>query len=423
MRRAIKLRHAVALYVSSVLGSGILLLPGLAAIVAGPGSLLAWALLCVASVPFAFTFASLSSRKPESGGIYSFAKEAFGPHIATVTGWLFGLWVITGAPAITLIAASYLGYAFPLGRLDTLLLASLILVAAFVINYRGIVISNRVQLASVVSIVALLLVTVVTSAFFVKAGNFSPFLPDGWLPVGTAAALIFWSFLGYENVSNMAEEFENPQRDFRRSILLSVGLISALYLSVSIVTVGTLAYKAGGNIAPFAVMLSHVVGVYGSTGTAILAVFIIFSTVNAYTTGMSRVFYAVSRDGGLPRALDHINPRTKVPDRALIALFIPMIPPFIIYYVLNVSLETALLVPGGAAIVVYVIGSAAGVRIFAAKPGKSGKKRIPALPAISLAISLIVLPFVGWLILFSVAVCVAALLYSYLVNRKSGKPV
>ena len=423
MRRAIKLRHAVALYVSSVLGSGILLLPGLAAIVAGPGSLLAWALLCVASVPFAFTFASLSSRKPESGGIYSFAKEAFGPHIATVTGWLFGLWVITGAPAITLIAASYLGYAFPLGRLDTLLLASLILVAAFVINYRGIVISNRVQLASVVSIVALLLVTVVTSAFFVKAGNFSPFLPDGWLPVGTAAALIFWSFLGYENVSNMAEEFENPQRDFRRSILLSVGLISALYLSVSIVTVGTLAYKAGGNIAPFAVMLSHVVGVYGSTGTAILAVFIIFSTVNAYTTGMSRVFYAVSRDGGLPRALDHINPRTKVPDRALIALFIPMIPPFIIYYVLNVSLETALLVPGGAAIVVYVIGSAAGVRIFVAKPGKSGKKRIPALPAISLAISLIVLPFVGWLILFSVAVCVAALLYSYLVNRKSGKPV
>ena len=76
-----------------------------------PARCLPWALLCVASVPFAFTFASLSSRKPESGGIYSFAKEAFGPHIATVTGWLFGLWVITGAPAITLIAASYLGYA------------------------------------------------------------------------------------------------------------------------------------------------------------------------------------------------------------------------------------------------------------------------------------------------------------------------
>lgn len=182
LRRAIRLRHAVALYVSSVLGSGILLLPGLAAIVAGPGSLLAWALLCVASVPFAFTFASLSSRKPESGGIYSFAKEAFGPHIATVTGWLFGLWVITGAPAITIIAASYLGYAFPLGRLDTLLLASLILVAAFVINYRGIVISNRVQLASVVSIVALLLVTVVTSAFLSKrATSAHSCLTDGFL--------------------------------------------------------------------------------------------------------------------------------------------------------------------------------------------------------------------------------------------------
>ncbi len=86
LRKAIKLRHAVALYVSSVLGSGILLLPGLAAIVAGPGSLLAWLLLSIASFPFAFTFASLSSRKPESGGIYSFAKEAFGQRAATVTG-------------------------------------------------------------------------------------------------------------------------------------------------------------------------------------------------------------------------------------------------------------------------------------------------------------------------------------------------
>ena len=119
----------------------------------------------------------------------------------------------------------------------------------------------------------------------------------------------------------MAEEFENPQRDFHRSIILSVVLISILYVSVTFVTIGTDAYRAGGSIAPFAVILSNVVGRYGAAGTALLAIFIIFGTVNAYTTGMSRVFYAVSRDGGFPRALDHLNEKTKVPDRALIVSF------------------------------------------------------------------------------------------------------
>ena len=147
LQKAISLRNAVALYASSVLGSGVLVLPGLAAKIAGPASILAWILLSFASYPFAFTFASLSSRLPESGGIYAFVKEVFGFRIATATGWLFAIWVITGAPAVTLIAASYLGYAFPLSRPETFLIAFGIILAAFLVNYFGIVISNKVQLA------------------------------------------------------------------------------------------------------------------------------------------------------------------------------------------------------------------------------------------------------------------------------------
>ncbi|MHB1867649.1 MAG: APC family permease [Nitrososphaerales archaeon] len=415
LRRAIKLRNAVALYASSVLGSGILVLPGLAAQIAGPGSILAWVLLSMASYPFAFTFATLSARRPESGGVYSFAKEAFGLRVATVTGWLFALWVITGAPAVALIAASYLGYAFPLDRLETFVIASGIIVAAFIVNYRGIVISNKIQLATIGSIIALLLAAIVFSSFSVKLQNFSPFLPNGLLPVGTAAALIFWSYLGYENVSNVAEEFENPQRDFHRSIILSVVLIGILYASVAFVTIGTDAYRAGGNIAPFAVILSNVVGKYGAAGTALLALFIIFGTVNAYTTGMSRVFYAVSRDGGFPRALDHLNEKTKVPDRALISLFGCTIPVLVVYYFFHVNLETALLIPSGAAILIYVIGSAAGVKMLGVASEETGISRIRKrmfLPLISLGISLIVLPFVGWLLAVSLAVSLAALIYT-----------
>ncbi|HXY56256.1 MAG TPA: amino acid permease, partial [Nitrososphaerales archaeon] len=89
LRRVITVRHAVAIYVSSVLGAGILVIPGLAARTAGPASLIAWAFLSMASYPFAFTFSRLSVRKPESGGIYSFAREAFGRGISSMTAWLF----------------------------------------------------------------------------------------------------------------------------------------------------------------------------------------------------------------------------------------------------------------------------------------------------------------------------------------------
>jgi amino acid efflux transporter len=88
----------VALYISSVLGAGILVIPGLAAQIAGPGSILAWSLLSLASYPFAYTFAGLSERNPESGGIYAFAKEAFGVRTSAVVAWLFVAWAIMGAP-------------------------------------------------------------------------------------------------------------------------------------------------------------------------------------------------------------------------------------------------------------------------------------------------------------------------------------
>ena len=416
LKKAIKLRHAVALYVSSVLGSGVLVLPGLAAQIAGPASLVAWAVLAVASYPFAFTFASLSSRRPESGGIYGFAKESFGFPTAVVSGWLFAFWYISGVPAATLIAASYLAYAFPMSKFAIFLVAGIILCLAFVINYRGIVFSNRIQLAVIAVIIALLLAAVLFSVGSMKAGNFVPFAPNGLLAIGTAGALIFWSYLGYENVSNVAEEFEDPQRDFQRSILLSVILISGLYLAVAVVTIGTLAYKAGGSVAPFAAIFSNVLGSYGRDGTAILAIVIIFATVNAYTAGMSRVVLAVARDHGLPKWLDHVDKNSGTPTRSLMLLFGSSILALTLYYFFQVDLQTALLIPSGAAILIYIIGSAAGIRLLVDR----GWQRI--FPWISLILSIVLLPFVGIAALGSILAGLAALAYVRYRNRLGRSP-
>lgn len=412
LRRAIGLPQAVALYVSSVLGSGILVLPGLAARIAGPASLVAWALLALSGLPFALTFASLSAHRPRSGGIYEFAKEAFGPRVALVTGWLFGFWVMTGAPAVSLVAASYLGYAFPLSRPETFALGFAIVLAAFLVNYRGIVLTSAVQVAVIGSIVALLLAVIALSAPDVAPSRFTPFLPNGIASVGTAAALIFWSFLGYENVSNVAEEFKDPARDFRRSAVISVAIVGALYFAVAFVTVGTGADQVGGGAAPFAVIFGRVVGPLGAVGTALLAVFIVFGVVNAYVTGMSRVAVATARDGGYPAALAHISPTTHAPDRALLVLLAVAALVVGAYYALGIDLTEALLVTSGMAITVYVIGCAAGVRIHA----RSTPRSVPllALAILSLAISLVVLPFIGASLWVTGAVIATALAYSAL---------
>jgi amino acid efflux transporter len=407
LHRVITLRYAVAMYVSSVLGSGILVIPGLAAQAAGPGSILAWILLSLASYPFAFTFARLSARNPTSGGIYAFARESFGSRVSMVTALLFVAWVVLGAPATTLAAASYLAFSFPLDRPEAFVVAAGILLCAFIINYRGIRLSGRVQLATIGMIMAILVFAIVGSAGRLRSANFVPFLPNGVASVGVAAALIVWSFLGYENVSNVAEEFKDPKRDFDRGVVISVILVSALYLAVAFVTVGTNAYRAGSGVTPFAVMVSSIFGPYGGAIVSVLAVFIIFGTVNAYSAGMARVVYAAAREGDLPRFLGTVDARSGVPRRALSGLYGLIAVSLVVFYVLQVDLETAFIATSGAAVLTYVVGSAAGIRLL--KQG--GVRKI--LPWISLAVSLALLPFIGVLLTASLAIVLVGLAYSW----------
>jgi amino acid transporter len=184
------------------------------------------------------------------------------------------------------------------------------------------------------------------------------------------------------------------------------------------VTVGTGSYVARGSVAPFAALLGTVLGPYGAAGTAILAVVIGFGVVNAYVTGRSRLVYAAAMDGAFPQVLGHVDPRTRVPQWSMLALLRAVSIGFAIYYFANVSLATALLVASGAAIPVYVVGPAAGVRLHgrSGRAGRAGRWRV----AISLAVSLRVLPFVGLPRLVVGLVVVAALAYDAMVRPSAG---
>ncbi len=416
LRRVITLPHAVAIYVSSVLGAGILIIPGLAARAAGPASLIAWILLSLASYPFAYTFAKLSARKPESGGIYAFAREGYGLRVSTAVAWLFVAWDVLGAPAATVAAASYVAFAFPsLSRLDIFLVAGALLVSGFLVNYLGIRFSARIQIVTVAAIIGALVLTVAVSAPRITPSNFEPFLPSGPSSIGVAAALIVWSYLGYENTSNVAEEFKDPKRDFDRSVVISVALISTLYLAVALVTVGTGAYTFGGGVTPFAEMMANAFGTYGGTVVALLAVFVTFGTVNAYTAGMARVVFAAARDGVFPSALARLHPETGAPRGSLLFLITLVLLSLTAFYVLDVDIQSAFLMTSGAAILAYIIGSAAGIRLLKEK----GPRRV--LPWVSLAVSVALLPFIGTLLVASLAIVGLGLGSSWILTSRRAR--
>ena len=278
------------MYVGSVLGSGIFVAPAIAANIAGPASIVAWVALSLLSYPIAYTFAALASTYPEAGGISTYVKRAFGWKIGTIAGWLFVFSFFVGAPVVSIIAASYI--IVPLGLSPTLLypISFAFMCGTILINLTGIKVGSRIESIILGSVVIVLFIAVVLTLPYVNESNFFPFAPKGWPAVGVVAAVIFFSFLGYENVPHMAEEFRNPHRDFKLSIGISVLITSLLYVSTSIVTIGTAIYETHGLYAPIALMFSRSLGISAVIVMLFLATTTCFGALNAYTMGVSSCF-------------------------------------------------------------------------------------------------------------------------------------
>ncbi len=406
LRRVITLPHAIALYIGAVLGSGALILPTVAANAAGPASLLAWLLLGGLSFPLAYMFGSLSARYPDAGGIAAFGQRAFGRTIGAVGGWWFLGAVPVGVPIVALTGASYLAPLFHSGREGVFLIAGGTLLLVLLINFFGIRLSVRVQVAITAAIVGLLLATGVGGLHLVKASEFRPFLPYGWPSVGWAVALIFWSFVGWEAVSHLAEEFQNPERDFRLSIVTSVVVIASLYLLLSLVTIGTGNYGSDvEEVIPLSRIMAEVLGPWAGVATGLIAFLICFGTANAYIAGASRLAFALAREGLFPGALSRLHHRHATPGRALIALGCGFGGVLVGMYLFHLTIAQVILIPNASFISIYLLGAAAGVRLL--KGVRGGR----AAAWVTLGSCLLILPFVGWYLLATAGISLACLGY------------
>ncbi|MET9048931.1 amino acid permease [Streptomyces sp. NPDC004362] len=348
--------------VGVVIGTGIFVLTGkVAKENAGPAVSLAFVVAGVVCALAALCYAEFASTVPVAGSAYTFSYATLGELPAWIIGWDLVLEFTLGTAVVAVGWSGYIrslldnaGWHLPdyLGGRDgahgfgfDILAAALILVLTAILVV-GVKLSARVTQLVVAIKVVVVLIVIVAGAFFVTGSNYKPFVPKaepveaagslhapliqlmfGWAPsnfgvmgIFTAASVVFFAFIGFDIVATTAEETRNPQRDMPRGILGSLLICTVLYVGVSIVVTGMQHYSRLSVDAPLA-------DAFKAIGHPWFAGVISFGAAVGLTTvcmilllGQTRVFFAMSRDGLLPRFFSHVHPRFKTPHRPTVLL-------------------------------------------------------------------------------------------------------
>jgi amino acid efflux transporter len=309
--------QGTALYIASVLGTGILVLPGLAAQAAGPASIVAVAAVLLLSIPLAGTFAALASRFPDAGGVASFVRRALGPTAARMTGYWFFFGVCVGAPVVAILGGEYVVAVLGVDRAAVPIIGFAVFLPPFIANWFGVRVAGWVQF--VLTGLLLTVVVGVVAVTFPAAdpANFAPFLPNGWAGVGVAVSLFVWAFAGWEVGTHIAGEFRDPRRTIPLATAIAIVIVGVGYLALQFVTVAVLGERAGASQVPLLDLVETTAPGIGSVLVAIVAAIVTVGVVNAYLPAFGKLGAALGRDGDLPRYLAKGAADGEVPRRAL----------------------------------------------------------------------------------------------------------
>lgn len=411
MTRTLGLWQGVALYVGAVLGTGILILPAIAANTAGPASVLAWLGLVVLSIPLALTYAALSRDRPDAAGFSGAIERAFGPQWGAAAGWIFLAQAPTGYVIAALIAGEYATSIIGGGREARFVLGCGLVALAYGLNAVGLRVSARAQLLSVGAIAAVMTLVVGPALGHMDRSAFVPFAPYGGAAVGVAALQLFWAFVGWEAITPLAVDFRNP-RDISRASLLAVLVVGVLYLSLAITTVGTRAYGTGARIgAPLVAMAAGTFGPAAAVVVGLAGYVLSFAPVNAYTAGIGRLISALGRRRQLP-AWVGVDSVSGTPLRALGVMGALITVAAMAAYVTGWSIADLLPLSTSSFIATYVLSMAAAVRLL--------RPPMRHAATISLAACIIVLFFAGPLLVWIAGIMASSLGYQQVVARRSG---
>jgi APA family basic amino acid/polyamine antiporter len=411
--------------VAVVIGAGIFTLTArTAGDLTGPSVSLAFVLAAVACGLAALCYAEFASTVPVAGSAYTFSYATFGEFVAWIIGWDLVLEFAVGSAAVATGWSEYLrtvlqyifgegvATSFEIGGVTVNWGALLLVVVLTFLLAVGTKLSSRVSMVITGIKVAIVLFVIIFGFFFIKAANYSPYLPPGetgggasstgveqtvfsWLAGGTSSAfgvfgllagasLVFFAFIGFDVVATTAEETKNPKYAIPRGILGSLAIVTVLYVAVSLVVTGmvkytdlatgddgehkTLATAFALNDVDWAAQLISIGALAGLT-----------TVVMVLMLGQIRVLFAMSRDGLLPRALSRTGERG-TPVRAtllvgaLVAAAATFFPAGKLEEMVNVGTLFA-----------FVLVSAGVMVLRRTHPDLPRSFRVPALPVIGVA--------------------------------------
>ena len=398
----IRVPQGVALYIGSVLGGGILVLPSLAAGLSGPASILAWLAVTLFSLPVALLFGMLSAQHPTNGGLSDFGREAFGHHAGNLAGWLYLFVLPFGQPAVMLSGMYYLAYVLGLPRHLTVGLAFGVITTAVIVALAGKRLAARVQMLIVVAIAFILAWTFIIGAPHMHAAHFTPFMPQGIGSIGATIALVMWSYIGVENLSFIAEDFEDPKRDMVKTVLIGTALVTILYLGASLLTIGVLSPEQWATTrAPFAEIALQCAGHTAMVAVTCVGIFIVSASALASIWGGSNLCASLAYQRALPSLLaQRVN---GIPRAAIVTLWLMYAITFsaILFFDLDISAMARLV--GASTLCTYVMAAASALKLMT---------RYRFLAWLTLILSGCALPFFGWALLLPITVTLAYILYN-----------
>jgi amino acid transporter len=309
LKRALGLWHVAGAGVGVILGAGVYALVGPAAAHAGQALWLAFVVAGIAAALTGYSYARLGGLRPRASPEFQYTALAFGPRAGFLAGWLMLVGDIAAAASVALGFGGYLGYLVGLG---TAAGALLVLLAAGVTIYAGI--GQSIRLAIVLTIVeaaGLVFVIVVGVPSWSRTDYVT--MPHGVGGVMSAAALIFFAYLGFDELGNLVEEMRAPERDLPRALVISLAATTAIYVAVALsATAVVSAERLAASPAPLALVVRAVLGPAADTGLSLMALAATANTVLLLVVSASRSVYGMAGAGVLPRRLARVS-RTQIP--------------------------------------------------------------------------------------------------------------
>ncbi len=353
--RGISRWDLLAITINTIIGAGIFGLPSKVTALIGGYSLAAF-VVCALIVAFIVAcFAEVSSRFTATGGMYLYAREAFGAAVGFEVGWLYWIVRVTTFAANCNLFLSYLGFFAPSANQGWLriLLISLIVLILTAVNFFGVRQSAILTNVFTVGKIVPLLVFVAVGLFFVEPANFNFSPAPDTASFSGAVLILIYAYVGFEAAAIPAGETRDPQRSVPFALLSALAIVAVLFILIQIVCIGTLPGLAASE-RPLADAANNFLGGFGAAFITAGALVSIFGNLNGGFLTASRMPFAMAEHGELPQVLAKTHARYKTP---FVSLFITALA--MLFLTVQSSFLTALTISTITRLIVYATTCAA----------------------------------------------------------------